>query len=89
MEKMTPKQIAETGPDGTTPVMQLFANVTKKQEDGSEIENCIIQFTMSRFLLKNVLEGSIIFWNINIFQKLFKRRVSKSDATNLAKTANG
>ena len=89
MEKMTPKQIAKPGPDGTTPLMQLFANIKKKKEYSTLIEQIIIHFALAdpKFLPQDILEASITFGNAAIFEKVFQLSVSSSDAMNLARMA--
>ena len=74
LEELTPEQIAEPGPDGTTPLMQLFANAVKYEDFASVVKIIVVFFTVvrSKFLLKDVLEGSIAFGNLNIFQIVFK-----------------
>ena len=70
MGELTPKQIAQPGPDGTTPLMQLFANAVKLEHFASVIEALIMAFSLSKFTIKDVLEGSIHFGNKSIFQTL-------------------
>ena len=79
MEIMTVEDIAQPGPDGTTALMQLFANVSKKKDQRSAIEAIIIDF-YQKFGLKNVLESSIHFGNVSVFRKLFTLAISKEDS---------
>ena len=89
MDNMTPEKIAKIGPDGTTALMQLFANVKKKQEFSPEIEQLIIHYaTMAqKFLLKDVMEASITFGNAAIFETFFNLTVTPIDAMDLARIA--
>ena len=83
---MSVEDIAQPGPDGTTPLMQLFENVSKKNFFSTVIEINIIHFYL-KFGLKNVLESSIYFGNINIFSKLFTLGVSEEDSKHFANLA--
>ena len=86
LEKMTVETIAQPGPDGTTPLMQLFANVSKKKEFSSDIEMVIVYFSQ-KFGLKKILELSIHFGNVNIFSNLFALGISNKDSKHFAKLA--
>ena len=70
LEELTPEQIAQSGPDGTTPLIQLFANAVKHEHLASFINEIILEFTLDKFkfLVKDVLEGSIEFGNLSIFK---------------------
>ena len=89
MEKMTPEHINEIGPDGTTPLMQLFANIKKKKEASSVIEQLIVHYaeTNQKFLLRDIMEASITFGNDTIFNQFFKLTVETNDALDLARMA--
>lgn len=80
-------RIAEAGPDGTTALTQMFANIAKKKELSSYIEKFIVLFTeRSRFCVKDVIEASIIFGSVNIFEK-FNQFITEYDTRNLTKLA--
>ena len=87
MGELTPKQIAKPGPDGTTPLMQLFANAVKHEHLASDIEALIKAFSLSKFTVKDVLEGSIHFGSKRIFQHLFALGLSIEDAKQMANLA--
>ena len=88
VENMNQEGIAQAGPDGTTALMQLFANVEKKKDSSSEIEQLILDFTMNKFGPRQVLETSILFANQYIFRKLFNMGgVSLDNAMEFAKLA--
>ena len=86
MKKMTVEDIAQHGPDGTTPLMELFANVSKKKDQSSKIESTIIHFH-EKFVLNTVLESSIYFGNVDIFSKLFTLGISKEESKHFATLA--
>ena len=89
LEELTPEQIAQPGPDGTTPLMQLFANAVKHEGYASDINKIILYFTLDKgkFLVKDVLEGSIEFGNLSIFRKCFNLGLSARDAEQMANLA--
>ena len=89
MEELTPEQIGQPGPDGTTPLMQLFANAVKHEGLASVINEIILEFTLGKFkfLIKDVLEGSIEFGNLTVFQKSFILGMSARDAEQMANLA--
>ena len=87
MGELTPKQIAKPGPDGTTPLMQLFANAVKHEHIASDIKALIMDFSLSKFTVKDVLEGSIHFGSKSIFQHVFALGLSVEDAKQMAHLA--
>ena len=90
MEKLTAAEIASPGPDGTTALMQLFANAARHKDDNSfqfNLELLLGNFTFDKFGPKNVLEASIVFGNKAIFRKFFDMGVTENDSKPLAELA--
>ena len=70
MEKMTQEHMEDIVPDGTTPLMQLFANVSRKTESSTGIEGLIIQlFTSGKIKWRSMMDTCIIFGNLKIFKQ--------------------
>ena len=88
MNKMSPKQIARPGPDGTTPLMQLLANTVKHKDESSATHEFIRKMTdAGKFEAFHVMETSICFDDEAIFETLFDKICSVEEASVLGKSA--
>ena len=90
LELLTPEDVALPGPDGTTALMQLFANACKHQDLAgvqNDLEIILDMFTLEKFGLNSVLEASIYFGNVPVFQKFCKMGVTEEECAHFAKLA--
>ena len=85
LSKMEGGQIDQVSPDGTTSLMQLFANADRHERMAAEIEGIIIDNTPSKFELIQVLEASIVFGNTRVLEKILSQQILQhSDIEHLA-----
>ena len=87
MTKMTPEQIAERAPDGSSPLQQLLSNSAKHQSLKPTIDRFILKHAWKKMGVRNALQASILFDNSAVFQHFISHSMPQDEVENLAKIA--
>ena len=86
LDNLSLEQIQQPGPDGTTPLMQLFAAAKVNEIREKKIRDILIVY-MFHFGMKQILEMAVLFANYRVFEIFHSFGCTPKMADNLLELA--